>query len=318
MSSKMVTIVMALYKPNLQWLEEELISIHEQSYKNFQVFVWNDCPEDTYDYETFFKKHLAEINFKVFKGEKNMGSNGVFEKLTELTDTPYIAYCDQDDIWCPDKLKVLIDLFNDEQDISLAFSDMAVIDENSKLVSENISSVRPRQKFYTGKDVLAHLLAKNFVAGCTMMMKTEIAKAALPFPKAVFHDWWLAVYAAVNGNIIKAQKPLIKYRIYGDNQSAVLKGVSDKKSYYEMRIKKHKEFISFIAKSFEKNPEVLKAKEWNFARENYFFHPSYNSLKIVLSAWNYNRSTVLLEVLLPFMPEFIFKKIIEAVKAGKI
>lgn len=313
----MITIVMALYKPNLDWLKEELDSIQNQSYQSFQVFAWNDCPEDTYDYNDFFKRYLGNIEFNIFRGEENLGSNGAFEKLTEKVNTPYIAYSDQDDIWCTDKLEVLVETIEKEQ-ANLVYSDMAVIDENSKLVSENIAAVRPRHIFYTDNEIVAHLLAKNFVTGCTMMMKTDIAKAALPFPKSVFHDWWLAICAAIHGNIVKAPKTLMKYRIYGGNQSAVLNGIFDKKSYYEVRIKKHKEFVEHIYHSFGNIKEVTEAKEWNNAREEYFFHPNIGAFRKLFSAWKYNRSTVLMEIMMPFMPEFIFQKIVDSVKKGKI
>ncbi len=65
-----ITVVMALYKPNLKWLEEELVSIEKQTYRDFSVIVWNDCPTDTYDYDSFFKKYLTSIPFQIYKGEK--------------------------------------------------------------------------------------------------------------------------------------------------------------------------------------------------------------------------------------------------------
>lgn len=312
-----ITVAMAIYKPNRKWLEEELESINSQTYRDFCVLAWNDCPTDDYDYDMLFKKHLTDISFHIFKGEKNMGSNGAFEKLTAISDTPYIAYCDQDDIWCDDKLEVLLNTIKQEK-ATLVYSDMAVIDEHSHVVSLNIAGVRPRQKFYTGINALPHLLAKNFVTGCTMMMKTDIAKAALPFPEFVFHDWWLAVNAALKGNIAMAPKPLMKYRIYGGNQSAVLKGVIDKQSYYAIRIKKQNNFIEYINKTCNTNHCVTVALAWNLARENYFFHPNIDNLRKLLRGWKFNPSTVLLEALLPIIPEFVFKKIILAVQSGKI
>lgn len=312
-----ITVAMAIYKPNIKWLEEELESINSQTYKDFCVLAWNDCPTDVYDYDELFKRHLSDIPFRIFKGDKNMGSNGAFEKLTAISDTPYIAYCDQDDIWCDDKLAVLLNTIKQEN-ATLVYSDMIVIDEHSHVISQNIAGVRPRQKFYTGKNALSHLLAKNFVTGCTMMMKTDIAKAALPFPEFVFHDWWLAVNAALKGNIAMALKPLMKYRIYGGNQSAVLKGVRDKRSYYEIRIKKQKDFIEYINKTCNTNHCVTVAMEWNLARENYFLHPNIDDFKKLLSGWNFNPSTVFLEALLPIIPEVIFKNIISAVKNGKL
>ena len=40
-----VTVAMALYKPNQRWLRDELISIRNQTYGNFKVLIWNDCPD---------------------------------------------------------------------------------------------------------------------------------------------------------------------------------------------------------------------------------------------------------------------------------
>ena len=74
-----ITVVMAIYKPNLDWLKEELISIQKQTYHNFQVFAWNDCPDDKTDYNSLFKQYLLDIPFKVFNGTENLGSNGAFE-----------------------------------------------------------------------------------------------------------------------------------------------------------------------------------------------------------------------------------------------
>lgn len=54
-----ITVVMAIYKPRLDWLAEELISISNQTYRGFQVLVWNDCPEDNTDYNTFLDNILA-------------------------------------------------------------------------------------------------------------------------------------------------------------------------------------------------------------------------------------------------------------------
>lgn len=315
---KTITIAMAIYKPKIDWLIEELDSIYHQTYRNFQVLVWDDCPEDTNDYNELFKGHLKEIPFTIHKGKKNLGSNGAFQNLTELTETPFIAYCDQDDVWMPDKLQVLLGLLQADDHNTLAFSDMMVIDSESKLVADRIAQVRPRQVFYPGKDAFLHLLAKNFVTGCTMMMKSNIAKAASPFPPSVFHDWWLAICAASKGRIVMADKPLMKYRIYGGNQSAVLKGIADKSSYYEKRIFAQMELVDRVCEVFGPDDTIKLARKWCHARAGYFKHPNIKDLMIMMSLRQYNKSTVLFETVLPFMPSIIFHKVVEAVQQGKI
>ena len=110
--SILVTVVMAIYKPNIKWLKEELSSIAAQTYRNFQVYAWNDDPNDKYDYDFLFSQYLKSIPFKIYHGSHNLGSNKVFEKLTMMVETPYIAYCDQDDIWHSNKISVLAAVYN--------------------------------------------------------------------------------------------------------------------------------------------------------------------------------------------------------------
>lgn len=312
-----ITIVIAIYKPRLEWLKEELVSIQKQTYRNFQVMVWNDCPDDKNDYNTFFKKYLIDIPFYIYQGEQNLGSNGAFENLTKRVNTPFIAYCDQDDIWMPNKLETLRAFF-DVPNTTLAFSDMKVINENSEIIAQHIQEVRPRQKFYVGKDALSHLLAKNFVTGCTMMMRSDIAKGAIPFSSSVFHDWWLAVFAAMQGNIVKSRFPLMKYRIYDGNQSAVLKGVINKKSYFEIRIKKHYEFIKEVVNNFGKDERIVGIEKWVDARVKYFNNPSITNLKMMIDLRKLNLSTTLFEIILPFLPDNLFKVVISIIKSGKL
>lgn len=313
-----ITVVMAIYKPNVKWLIEELNSIYNQTYRNFQVLVWDDCPQDSTDYNVLFKSHLKEIPFKIYKGKDNLGSNGAFQNLTKLTDTRYIVYCDQDDIWMPDKLEILQNLLNENDKNTLAFSDMMVINGDSKLVADRITKVRPRQVFYPGKDALLHLLAKNFVTGCTMMMKSDIAKAAIPFPPSVFHDWWLAICAASKGEIVMADKPLMKYRIYGGNQSSVMKGITDKQSYYRKRILAQMELVDMVKKSLGANDTVAMVNSWVNSRANYFQNPNLKDLKTMLQLRKYYKSQILFEVLLPFMPLFMFNAIIGKLQKGKL
>ncbi len=312
-----ITIVMAIYKPRLDWLAEELVSIQKQTYRNFQLMVWNDCPSDKKDYNAFFEKYLTDIPFYIYQGEKNLGSNGAFENLTRRVDTPFIAYCDQDDIWMPNKLETLRTFF-DISNTTLAFSDMNVINEKSEVVAQNIQEVRHRQKFYTGKDALPHLLAKNFVTGCTMMMRTDIAQKAIPFSVSAFHDWWLAVFAAMNGNIVKSKFPLMKYRIYGGNQSAVLRGVTNKESYFEIRIKRHYEFIQEVINNFGKDERMNDVEKWMDTRIKYFNTPSIANLKMMIHLRKMNLSTTVFEIILPFLPDSLFKFIISIIKSGKL
>ena len=69
-----------------------------------------------------------------------------------------------------------------------------------------------------------------------MMVKSDIAKKAIPFEETLIHDQWIAIIAAINGKIEFINKPLVRYRQHSFNQTGILKDVYDKQTYYNKRI----------------------------------------------------------------------------------
>lgn len=274
---KTITVVIALYKPNLKWLEEELNSIGNQTYRDFEVMIWNDCPEDFFDYSALLEKCLKEIPYTFFRGKKNMGSNKVFEKLTSLVQTPYIAYCDQDDIWLPEKLEILKRVI-EEHNIDLVCSDMFVIDGNSNIIKTSFDKMGCYQKRYAFDYLFERLLAKNFVTGCTILMRTKCAQEAIPFARYIYHDYWLALYAVMHGGVYKCSKPLIQYRVYGGNQTSTLKGVYTKEDYYQYKIlkdnKKFKELDRRVPVESKYRMILNSRMCWAKQRVQYFQNPN--------------------------------------------
>ena len=41
----LVSILLAVYKPNEAWFIEQLISLNEQTYENIELLVYDDCPD---------------------------------------------------------------------------------------------------------------------------------------------------------------------------------------------------------------------------------------------------------------------------------
>ena len=119
-------------------------------------------------------------------------------------------------------------------------------------------------------------------------------------------------------HIAMAPKPLMRYRIYGGNQSAVLAGVYDKESYYQKRIAPQYEFLKQVSQRFSENKEVQTAWQWYKARKEYFHHPSLKDARAILKQSKNNKWSSYFEILLPFMPKQVFEGVIEAVKGGRL
>lgn len=315
-----VAILLALYNPNKEWLVELLSSLNEQTYDNLILLAWNDNPEDTYDYHAFFAKYIRNFEFKIYQGEVNLGSNGGFEELTKLVDTEFIAYCDQDDIWLADKIATLVKVSRDNNSL-LVCSDMYVINEYGEAVADSIIKVRPRQILYDGQAQFEYLLNHNFVTGCTTLVRSDFAKECLPFPKEYVHDWWLALQCGAIDKIMIIHKPLIKYRVHSTNQTGTLSGVVDKQSYYKERIEillRRGELLSNIFSDGKYEKLVETYYKVAQLRSNYFKKFSLQNFYHLYKVSYFNRTTIYFELLIPFLPSSIFKRILKLIQKGKI
>lgn len=221
MPNSLVTIALATYFPNVVFLEKQLRSLNNQTYKNLELLVCDDSnDEQQFDLiSILIQNEITNFSVRLIRNEKNIGSNKTFEKLTRESTGDFIAYCDQDDIWLPEKISTLKNLIEDKSGI-LAYSDLCLIDENDNLISNSMLNSSFRMKHVFGKDAFNYLIEHNSVTGCAMLISSNIAKKAIPFPsdKMFVHDQWLAICAAAEGEIVYSSNPQIKYRIHGKNQ----------------------------------------------------------------------------------------------------
>ena len=315
-----VTILMAIYKPNIFWLIDQLKSLNAQTYKNINLLVWNDCPSDPIDYECYYKEYITNFPYEIHIGTKNLGSNGAFEELTKLAKAEYVAYCDQDDVWLPEKIEVLV---NEALKIKadLLCSDMYVIDGSGKVVADSIVKVRPHQILDIKGNIFKYLLTKNFVTGCTTLVKTEMAKQSLPFPKEFVHDWWLALYISAFGSIKVVKESLIKYRIHGSNQTSILIGVKDKQSYYRQRIAVLQQRLDVLTERFggiQQADCIHDFSNYVNYRMEYFNNPNLLNCYRLFKLRRLNKGITYFEILLPWMPNFIFGFLIKQICKGNI
>ena len=232
-----IAILMAVYEPRMDWLREQLLSLNAQTYPNLMLYVRDDCsPTVPYaEIEQCVRECITEFPYVMARNEKNVGSNLTFEQLTREAEGDYFAYCDQDDVWLPEKLAVL-ERTMEESGALLVCSDMYIIDGDGKQTADSITKVRRHHVFRSGDNLASELLLHNFVTGCTTLVLASEAKLAVPFCPYMVHDHYLALWCAERGHVISLPRQLIDYRIHGGNQTNLLAGVTDKASYGTVRV----------------------------------------------------------------------------------
>lgn len=316
-----IAILMAVYEPRMDWLREQLLSLNAQTYPNLRLYIRDDCsPTVSYEeIQSCVQDCISAFPYIIQRNERNLGSNKTFERLTCEAIGDYCAYCDQDDIWLPEKLEIL------EQAISrsgalLACSDMYIIDEYGNRTANSIREARRHHVFLSGEGLSTELLVHNFVTGCTTLVCAEAAKKAIPFCPYMVHDHYLALWCAEYGGIYSVREPLISYRIHGGNQTGLLVGVIDKESYEKFRIDVIYQRLSWLKKHFPCQRELQAAIDeglcWAEARKRNWNRRG--GIRIIWKYRKFSRLTSVFEIISSRMPEWLFKKFIEIGKRNLV
>lgn len=314
----LISIVMAVYKPDRKWLREQLISLNDQTYPNLELLICDDCPNAPVE-EDIFSELITKMPFKLWRNETNLGSNKTFERLTTLANGEYIAYCDQDDVWRPDKLEKMQRTM-ERTGALLVYSDMNIIDGDGNKTADSIKSVYKHITFCSGDGLFPTLLINYAVTGCAMMIKTSVAVNAVPFADTLVHDHWLAINAAAVGRLEFMTERLIDHRQHGNNQTTILKNVSDKKSYYKEvltpLVKRTQELRRLYSESTKETLDEF--DKFVSARVGYSRKANFSDLKTMIRYRKFARLHVMLEIAMKLMPERFFCWVISLIKSGKL
>jgi len=307
---KKVIVALSIYKPDAKYLKWQLESINKQTYENIEVLVLDDCP-DSYMPEENITKAITKFDVKLFRNETNLGFIKSFEKLTELAQGDYIAYCDHDDIWEENKIELCVNEL-EKTDSKFCTCNMTVIDENNNVILENFSEYSKNDYFTweTGENITKYAAFLACTNGNTILMDLPLAKEALPFVNLPYysHDFWLGLFASCKCKLARVDKPLVKYRMYSNNTSGVLKGVKSKKDYYETRVmSKYKAFLEL-----KQRVDIIPDRELIEDCFNARIHK--NIFKIFKYRMILKRYAVF-EIAIKFIPDFLFKRMVSLVQS---
>lgn len=202
-----ISIAIATYNGD-KYLAEQLDSILQQTYSATEIIIIDDCSHDnTWNILQKYANQYPQI--KLHQNNANLGACLSFAKAISLCNGDYIALADQDDVWLPNKLLILIDNIGDSL---LIHSDAFIVDENLNIFANTFSKGVMNQTNF-----IDYLFANN-VTGCTCMFTRALISKSFPMPEFYMHDHYLAIAASYLGTIKYLPQPLIYYRQHTANQ----------------------------------------------------------------------------------------------------
>jgi glycosyltransferase involved in cell wall biosynthesis len=201
-----ITICLAICDPDRALLEAQLASIETQTRHDWRCIVTDDASSPA---RVDWLARRLDGRYRLIRGERRVGFYRNFERaLAAVEDSRFVALCDQDDRWHPEKLARSV--------AALEASDAAMVVSARRIVDERgVRAIAPAPRV---RD-LGLLLLENTVAGAASLFRRALLDRALPFPDAAgaFHDHWLACVAMLDGGIVALDEPLVDYRQHAGN-----------------------------------------------------------------------------------------------------
>lgn len=232
---ELVSIIMPAYNCG-DFIGSTLDSVINQSYKNWEVIVVDDCSTDnTADVvQEYIKK---DNRIKYHKLVKNSGAAVARNKAVDLAAGKYMAFLDSDDVWFPEKLTKQIG-FMEENDYGFTCTSYTKVDEQGEYLNRTI--VAQLKRDYDG-------VLKTCPGNSTVIYNAEkLGKFKIPdIKKRNDYVMWLQVIKKEK-YLYGIEEPLGSHRIRTEGIS------SNKKSLvgYHWKVYREIENLSLLKSSY--------------------------------------------------------------------
>ena len=221
-----VTVVMATYN-GAEYIEEQLHSLSAQSTLPGELIISDDGSVDsTLEMVHRFREH-APFPVRVQRNENRLGYGENFLQAANRATGEYIAFCDQDDVWHPDKVAVSLQALT-TNGAELFVHTASVIDRSGQRVGRFAQGIRSA----TVHPPL-HLAPWSVFYGCTMTFPrrlltlldaTRRGPHTFEYQGLLSHDLWIYFLASTLGRVVTSTAPLIAYRQHGGNATPGILG----------------------------------------------------------------------------------------------
>ena len=218
---ELVSICIPVYN-GAKTIERALASAVNQTYKNIEIVVVDNCSDDnTVD----IVLNTKDERILFFQNEKNIGMAGNWNECLNRAKGKYIHFLCADDTLAEDCIKKKMEMMNHYHDIVIITNSTDIINPEGKCIMH-----RKRYKhtvIIDGNKFAKKSLHRGNLFGepsNIMFLKSAIDKSGNFAGNTKYAtDWELWIRMAVHGKIGYIEEALASYRVSSDNTTAKLR-----------------------------------------------------------------------------------------------
>lgn len=212
--SPKISVIMSAYNSE-KYLEDSINSILNQSFKDFEFIIVNDCSTDSS--LKIIKKYQREDNrIKLIDNSKKINLANSLNKCLKVSKGKYIARMDADDISIKNRLEVQYNFMEENKDIFLCGGSAIVINEYGKREGKFL-------KYDSYNRIKRKLLDSNpLIHPSIFFRNTRGLFYRGGFELSQDYDFYLRILES-NRKITNIPDLIIMYRIYNENEDKIKK-----------------------------------------------------------------------------------------------
>ena len=211
MSNPQIDVIIPNFNKG-NYLKECLDSVIRQTYKNWCLYIIDDCSND--NSKTILKDYENKKNFNVIKLKKNKGPSFCRNLGIRLSKSEYLSFLDSDDFWTKDKLELQIE-FMIKNNLEFTYTDYtSFIIKNNKHIYKNKTNLKESFTFN-------QFIRNSSINSSTMIISRDMLKTNRFKKVALLEDYLFKCDILKNNKIAKKiNNSLAYYRILPSNRSA--------------------------------------------------------------------------------------------------
>jgi len=203
------SICLASYRGG-RYIKEQLESIVAQLGPDDELVIVDDAsPDDTVEQIRTFR----DGRIRLIEAAVNQGYVRSFEQAALASKGKYILLADQDDVWVPGRLELMIEALQTSRVVASNFD---VLGGGPR---PGIPRLRSSDSRRHAANIFGILVGYRAYYGCGMGFRRDILPVFTPVPKYLneSHDLWLAIIGNLSGSIRHLDDSTLLRRIHDEN-----------------------------------------------------------------------------------------------------
>jgi len=210
-----ISVVLCVWNGEL-FIEEQLRSITQQTRVPDEVLIFDDRSTDSTAAIAESVCASSGVNGLISINETRLGVEENFSRAMCKASGDVIFFCDQDDVWLPERVEKMIMPFQEDNKVSLVYSDGYIVGPELEPSGYTLFNRRPSKRLRDGDtrrvgDRLKQGRAPGIKAS-SMVFASWVRDLAGPIPDGVAHDSWIAFFGYALGRVVAINESLHYYR----------------------------------------------------------------------------------------------------------